>query len=266
MTVNPSKPLVLSALISLCIALASCGGGGGGDSDDPPAGDPCGDINPRITNGQVCSNEDTSPVALLALFNDASQIYGICSGTVISGKKILTAAHCMEETAGVVALVAGDTLIVEEAAVNPLYDGQAGSPFDVAVLTLEANSRAKPVAILGSDLPRVAESITIYGYGETESDSESDDIKLRAAFMKIQSLEFGNIIAAFDSTGSSTCLGDSGGPAVIERGDEFVIAAVSTAVSAGSNCQAGSIAVFASVSTPTNFAFITSNAPDVRVK
>jgi hypothetical protein len=264
---NRLKKLIALIVLTSVAALTGCGGGGGGDDSGGTAdGDPCSSLNPRITNGQVCSNEDSSPVALLALFDSRDQIYGICSGTLISKRKILTAAHCLEETAGIVALIAGEELIVDAAVSNPLYDGQAGSPFDVAVLTLEVNSRASPVAILGSDLPKVSESITIYGYGETESQSETEDLKLRAAFMRIQALENGNIVAAYNSTGSSTCLGDSGGPAVIERNGEFVIAAVSTAVTAGSNCQEGSLAVFASVSTAINFSFITNNAPDVLVK
>lgn len=264
------RKLGLSALTYLfsllVLTLPGCGGGGGGGDDSNSSDDPCSSLNPKITNGKVCSNEDSSPVALLALFDSRDQIYGICSGTLISKNKILTAAHCMEETAGVIALIAGEQLIVEAAVSNPLYNGQAGSPFDIAVLTLEANSRATPVAILGSDLPRVSESITIYGYGETETHSDTEDLNLRAAFMRIQSLENGNIIAAYNSTGSSTCLGDSGGPAVIQRGDEFVIAAVATAVSAGNNCENGSIAIFASVSTELNFSFITNNVPNVKVK
>ncbi len=258
--------LILSLLITLSLALSACGGGGGSEDAPQVSGDPCNNLNFKITNGQNCSNQNVSPVALLALFDGQGEIYGICSGTMITANQILTAAHCLENTSGIVALVADDAIAATAAVSNPLYDGEAGSPYDIAVLTLESNSRAKPVAILGGAPPSPGQTLTIFGYGETNDPADTDNLDLHAAFMKVAKVTEGDVLANYDSTGSSICLGDSGGPAIIERDGDFIIAAVATAVTAKGDCESGSTAIFASVSSAVNFAFITNNAPAVKVK
>jgi hypothetical protein len=72
-----------------CVACVSCSGGGGEDSQ-PVGTEACGvlGMNSRIIDGTRCSG--ASPV--VKVYSDQG---GSCTGTVVSKRKVVTAAHCV---------------------------------------------------------------------------------------------------------------------------------------------------------------------------
>ncbi|WFP61458.1 MULTISPECIES: serine protease [unclassified Mesorhizobium] len=162
-----------------------------------------------------------------------------CGGVSLSPSIVLTAAHCILQAkdhpifvlGGTAKLSAGGTRhAVSKSVVSPLYDA-ATKENDLAVLKVDDNglSGSLPVA----DMPDALLDrtfLTISGWGVTDPDrrtSKSDD--LREASVPTQTTDVCNAPDALNGQvkasmfcagnvngGSDACLGDSGGPAVVE--------------------------------------------------
>lgn len=251
-----NKIIVTAACVGI---LSACGGGGGSDSSS----NACSDLNLKVFGGEQCNFSRSPVVAIIGLSADGIPI-SLCSATMVTLDDALTAAHCSSSPApggrfifannGLHRIIAG--------ANHPQFNSVIGSPYDVAMVTIEGALDIGPVPILVSDPIEAGESISIFGYGQNEAqdfvDQPSD---FRAGYMQVSSVANGLIIAAFNSTGSAICQGDSGGPATQTVNGITSIVGVTSYTIAG--CQEGSNSGFVNIQNPGIYEFINAYAPDV---
>lgn len=216
---------IASRSIFLCSIMfaTACGGGGEESASAKLGGDGCSALSAKVFNGEVCDQSARTPVVALApIVQSGGQVEypEICSGTLITVDDVLTSAHCIlgpwqrygSNLTNFAVFAGGEQLIVVNAAVHPFYDGTVGSPYDIAMVTLERvpNPAIGPVPILVSQLTAAGQKMSTFGYG-TNNFGEVGILK--SAEIVIDRLFEGNLVATLQS-GASVCPGDSGGPVV----------------------------------------------------
>jgi secreted trypsin-like serine protease len=212
-------------------------------------------ISPYIIGGSTTTISSAPWMAQLWYVDDkgtssTSDDFGFfCGGTVISPSKILTAAHCVKGynwkangtvVTGTDQLATGTTLPSGAQATAVLRQWNHASydesmiDNDIAVLTLAAPVKAKPIRMVtsGDTASYTAETpANVYGWGRTSSTSQAISPTLKTATLPIKSdttcagamryfIKGHMVCAGKPATGSDTgttsaCNGDSGGPLVV---------------------------------------------------
>jgi secreted trypsin-like serine protease len=165
-----------------------------------------------------------------------SQKGELCSGAVIARDLVLTAAHCVTQKTKYRVIYFDHNFVptvigVAAAARNPAFklqgrpDKQTG--LDIAILELAEplTGDIRPLAI-SSDLGVLSPSseVTVSGFGLSRFGDRASAGKLRFAHLRvagIANIGVPSLALTADGTaegrGRSACLGDSGGPIVIEN-------------------------------------------------
>jgi trypsin len=219
-------PRALSPLFVLCLACVGCGEPG-------PTGDAQVSTSRAIIGGEP-STTDTAVVALQIETADGEK--GLCTGTVIAPRVVLTAAHCVAPQAvGLGAtfsvFIGSDVndatqtslpeahVPVERVAYDPEFDlGRLSSGHDIGVAITVTPLDVAPIDFDAMPALDGVNAVRIVGYGLSLTTEPVDDSSSgRRLHATVE-------LAAFDTrfltlgSGAAPCLGDSGGPAFVATG------------------------------------------------
>jgi len=261
------------AQLFLCIAalalFAACGGGGG-DGDGSGGGlseDACSTLGLKIFNGSACTPASSSPVVEFTIESfDGST--ALCSGEIISSQHVLTAGHCFSgqgaDVRSITVVAHGTTFQASRFAIHPQYEERldlAAIFNDVAVIEVDGDFGIAPLPLLVSRVPAANDVIDIFGYGLTEN---SELGELRSGQMRLDDVTPTHLISVFGEDGSNTCVGDSGGPALMKNAAGQVgIVGITSTGSPDSECREGDVSLFLNVQAQSVLDFIRSAVPNV---
>lgn len=257
------KIKIASLALAFSVFSATMGCNGGGDGGSSPSGDACSTL--KIAGGEKCSNPPSSVVAVRVGF-------GYCSGTFITPRHVLTAAHCFEFNPSSVKIESSYfSYTATRWQVHPQFNPNSVSDeFDVAVVTIGADAPVSPVPVMTSRAVTTSDTVVTYGYGLDEDGDTLDariregDIALKATTLAIISVSDFAIQSISDGSGD-TCQGDSGGALLLDgnNGSPGVVAVVRAGPS---ECRvSGGPSDNTNLQVPSITSFIQSAAPGVQL-
>jgi secreted trypsin-like serine protease len=211
-----------------------------------------GTVRQAVVGGKSVSNTEFAAVGALVRV-DAHSSRFVCTGTAVGPRLVLTAAHCVSNSMGLVFVHGTDPLAPEaerfRVAAVRAHPGFAISgeevEHDIAVVTLaEDVTNVEPVS-RAKVAPLAGHPVTLVGYGATsvEDSRRLDGVRLKnAAESSVDEVsDLRLVIGGADAP--ENCTGDSGGPALAEdaNGVLQLIGVVSSARHAATPCEGGSV-------------------------
>jgi len=172
-----------------------------------------------------------------------------CTGGIIGSHIVLTAAHCVPKDQSTMGVVVGETIFHDKAVavlpvatvrIHPLYEKsrtEFDNPYDLAVIKtrdplpphsrhLQLADRYFPVSLISK--------VYVIGYGVSGFDKKGQSINtgtLNAAIVTRAGDDDDEKMFRLDQTkGTGICVGDSGGPMLVQNAHGFIIMGLATTV------------------------------------
>ena len=270
---RPAETFALATVLSAAVtAMAGCGNKEAGFSPTAlsatlaasPTGAACTAIGttavegPAIVRGTACSTA-ASPVAILNLRTSAGVTAGSCSGVVIGTRAVLTAGHCLSSDIAQVGIDFGSGIEVPSASLHrhPGFRGVADDSLDVGVILTDRDLGRPVLPLLVSRDARVGEGAVIAGWGNDENGVSR---VLRAGATTIRAVGSLYIETRASQLVSGICLGDSGGPLLVQEGGMWAAVGLIVSSSSGS-CTSGTF-YYSNLRNTEIASFILGLAPD----
>jgi secreted trypsin-like serine protease len=188
--------------------------------------------------GGTTDTGDASVVAIFAHQPNATS-GSLCTGTVISARAVLTAAHCVDPSVigsgnvfdvyqGTYFGTSSSRLSISSTAFDPQFDvNRLDGGHDIAVLTLAKSTTLAPVPFNTQplDSTNLSTPVRIVGYGASSHRNSGAGTK-RTVTTNIDAIS--SLLVQIGGSNQQSCHGDSGGPALQTIGGVEMIIGVTS--------------------------------------
>ncbi|WP_159455163.1 S1 family peptidase [Pseudobacteriovorax antillogorgiicola] len=193
-----------------------------------------------IINGSIPSDDGLIEQSTVALVSSNGSVF--CTGTLVSSRHVISAAHCLQGFGGTLYIGFGRNsseftyVRASDYTTNPNYTGSFAKsvPGDISIVELSesAPSKYNPVSIYKGSIS--GQTVYLAGFGQTESGGSG---QLYYTSVGVSSTTSNELTVYENGTGA--CYGDSGGPAYVYTNGELQVVGATSRGQTG--CRGSSV-------------------------